>query len=405
MVVSQDSDALSVETQFDETSLQADAMPESTAADALRMVMRDEERRMLRERMEQWRQRLPELISRQEPLRWQHDGQSWEARAERLPAQDSNDLERARIEVSTRRDGATLSTSMRFKRLAFSHYAQFINHWDENVALSQDRIDGRFHANTAITVGQGPGEEEPRFSGPATIAAVQPRSHSLQRSGIFAGGLETRAQRVPLPRDALPFSTEEQSAPESVHHFERDSEIVFHAGGEYHWKTAGSDRIAGRRATGNGTVHLVAQEDVVLSVRGHVAGRVVVYSPRRITINGDLRYARDPRTDPESGDFLSLISDHTIQVAHPEVTGGGDLHIDAVLFAGRRFSVRRFRGPEQGVMSIYGSVTAGSVSATEPRYATHIRFDPRLEDRRAPGVPMTERFELDSWQQNWQVSR
>jgi hypothetical protein len=31
-------------------------------------------------------------------------------------------------------------------------------------------------------------------------------------------------------------------------------------------------------------------------------------------------------------------------------------------------------------------------TATEPRYATGIRFDPRLESRRPPGFPVTDRY-------------
>ena len=48
-----------------------------------------------------------------------------------------------------------------------------------------------------------------------------------------------------------------------------------------------------------------------------------------------------------------------------------------------------------GTLMIYGSVAAGSVSATEPRFATRIEFDNRLTTMRAPGFPLSDRYELD----------
>ena len=55
------------------------------------------------------------------------------------------------------------------------------------------------------------------------------------------------------------------------------------------------------------------------------------------------------------------------------------------------------------LLDIYGSVTAGTFSATEPRYATRVRFDPRLEHKRPPNFPMTERYELEQWDPRWTV--
>jgi hypothetical protein len=48
-------------------------------------------------------------------------------------------------------------------------------------------------------------------------------------------------------------------------------------------------------------------------------------------------------------------------------------------------------------------VSAGSVTATEPRFATKIEFDDRLEDQRAPSFPLTDRYELEDWSGEWRV--
>jgi hypothetical protein len=46
-------------------------------------------------------------------------------------------------------------------------------------------------------------------------------------------------------------------------------------------------------------------------------------------------------------------------------------------------------------------LSAGSISATEPRYATKIEFDPRFERLRPPGFPVTNRYETESWDRQW----
>ncbi len=55
------------------------------------------------------------------------------------------------------------------------------------------------------------------------------------------------------------------------------------------------------------------------------------------------------------------------------------------------------------MLHIYGSLTAGTLSATEPRYATKIQFDQRLEVLRPPRFPMTDRYAIESWDGAWRV--
>jgi hypothetical protein len=133
-----------------------------------------------------------------------------------------------------------------------------------------------------------------------------------------------------------------------------------------------------------------------------VNGKVLVYSPERIVIVGDLRYA-DDRRDPGATDYLGLVAERTVAIDVPEATGSGDLTIHASIYARQRFQVRSYRSRRSGTLSIYGSLAAGSVSATEPRYATKIEFDERLTTMRAPGFPLSDRYELDSWNGVWRV--
>ena len=132
-----------------------------------------------------------------------------------------------------------------------------------------------------------------------------------------------------------------------------------------------------------------------------MSGRVLVYSPHKIVIEGSLTYARDPREHPDSGDYVGLVSNKYVEVASPRVTGPGDIEIDAAIFAGKRFVVLNFDYPRGAILRIFGSLSAGSLSATEPRYATKVEYDRRFERQRPPGFPSTDRYEAADWNGQW----
>ena len=74
---------------------------------------------------------------------------------------------------------------------------------------------------------------------------------------------------------------------------------------------------------------------------------------------------------------------------------------DLSIFAGEIFRVRAYRLPGYAVLTLYGSVTAGSLSATEPRFICHMFYDHRLEYSRAPHFPLTGRYAFDHWDPVW----
>ena len=185
-----------------------------------------------------------------------------------------------------------------------------------------------------------------------------------------------------------------------MQHFNADADIVFNWDGSFAWQAHDGSAVAEHRELGEEPFYLVASKDVTLHVSGVVNGKVLVYSPESIVIVGDLTYADDPST-PGASDYLGLVAERTIEVAEPDVTGVGDLTIHASMYARNRFTVRDYLSRRSGVLAIVGSVTAGSLSATEPRYATAIAFDDRLVTMRAPGFPLSNRYELDEWNGEW----
>jgi hypothetical protein len=312
-------------------------------------------------------------------------------------------MEQLAVELTTQRNGERLVTELRMNRVAFSNFAQFIDRWDPEVEIHDDLIDGRFHSNSEIRVSRDR-RVRPVFNGKVTLAADDIRTDGvgfLNRRTMFPAGLETSVRRIVLPPRAATFDPA-IVPPERLARIELDSLITFHADGTFE-SQALEDGVAGERGTlGDEPFYLLGGEDVALHVRGTVNGKVLVYSPARIVIVDDLRYADDPRA-PGAGDYLGLVAERTVEIDEPEVTGSGDLEVHASIYARSRFLVRSYLSRRSGTLVIYGSVAAGSVSATEPRFATKIEFDERLTTMRAPGFPLSDRYELDSTSGEWRV--
>ncbi len=352
---------------------------------------------MLGKRYDDWTGSMYEMT---EPATWKHAGREFTAVFRPLPAEDSMGIDRLVIEVSTEQDGKRVATELKMRRLAFSSFAQFVDRWDPEVQIHDDEIDGRFHSNTEFNVLRERGTA-PIFRGRVTTASRSFRTDSVghfDRRDTFLAGLETGVRKILMPQ--RPF--EDRAPPaEHTHEFGTDTRIVFQPDGTYAHAPLDAPEVVTVAAIGPAPRYLVATGEAVLHLRGVVKGRVLVYAPHGIVIEDDLTYAARPGRDPAAGDYLGLVSDRSIAVAEPDVTGPGDLTIHASIFAKRQFAVRDFRSRRSGTLYVYGSVSAGSITATEPRYATKIEYDPRLAQLRAPGFPLTDRYELESWDAVW----
>ncbi|TLZ40120.1 MAG: hypothetical protein E6K23_10980 [Gammaproteobacteria bacterium] len=347
-------------------------------------------------------EKLRDVNLRQARLSLMHEGRQYVALLERQPAADSMDLERMTVEITTEENGRRLRTQLQMKRLAFSHFAQLVDRPDPEVQFHDDEIVGRFHSNSPIEVGYDRAVA-PRFLSLVTTAGagftLGTAEGYRQKDEIFRGGLATRAGRIPLPGTfSLPDSGTGGGAPGRS--FGHDTRITFYPDGSYGWRELG---VAGpeHRELMSTPAYILGGRNAALAVHGTVSGKVLVYSPERIVIEGSLIYAHDPRRTAEAGDYLGLLCAKDIEIARPDVTGRGDLEIQAAVYARRRFVVVDYDAPRSGTLLILGSLTAGSLSATEPRYATRYEFDKRLEHERPPGFPLTDRYEIESWDTQW----
>lgn len=379
-----------------------EAVPETLAVVA---TMAPAQERVLTGRLEREARALLESSAPQRELTFRQRDREYTAKLKREPSPDGTGIERVIVEVTTEHDGERVQTRLSLRRLAFSHFAQLVNYWDPMVQLHDDEIGGRFHSNNAINVSYDR-KVAPRLLGKVTTAqrvrVSSEEGHRSQRD-IFAGGLETRTPRIRMPEISLPVAEERSTRNAEVHVIRGDALVIFYADGSYTSMDLASKEQQRRQLTGGRPTYIVGTRDSELHVRGIVNGSVTVYSPKRIVVRGNLTYDHALRGG-DKDDYLGLVSDGNVEIDSPQVTGPGNLEICAAVYARDRFVVRATASRRGGTLIIRGSLTAGSLSETEPRYATRLEFDPRFERVRPPGFPETDRYEIETWDGRWRAA-
>ena len=365
------------------------------------------QRRMLERKIAQFAKQI-ESGETSESVNWEHKGQAYVATFTRVPAADEMEMDKIEVEVVTEQDGRKLSKKMRMKKLAFSNFAQFVNQWDERVTMHDDELDGRFHSNSKIFLAPNR-EAAPMFFGKVTTASnrVDIDAHGKRglKKNIFLGGLETGVKKIRMPEPKLLYTQEQLEENSKTFFYEQDTRIVFTVDGRYTAQSldkSGRVQASTEIVIGDSPIYIYSARHSKLHVGGTVNGKVLLYSPKGIIIESSIMYADSGSIEPHDN-FLGLVSDKDIVVADSKVTGPGDLQIDASIYAKREFKVKNYTDKHAGTLRIFGSLTAGTHSATEPRYATSIVFDKRIEDTRPPNYPVSDRYELALSERDWEV--
>ena len=333
---------------------------------------------------------------------WEQDGLRYQAALVLERARNGIDFDRVMAEVSAEDRGRQLTTLIRLKRVAFSQFTQMIDRWDPTVQLHDDEIIGRFHVNSHFNL-LSDRQSMPRFAGKVTTAAngFSKVSTGRRDEDLFPDGFETRAGRIVMPQRLQPFEWAPRNETAQIHEVMNGTRIRFFSDGSYTWSDSSAGTSQYRNEPSAQPVYFIAPRGATVYVQGVVSGKITVYSPQRIVVEGSLTYAHSPRGILGSDDYLGLVCDRYIEVAPSYVTGPGDIDIHAAIYAGRRFSVRDVDHGRPATLRILGSLTAGSVSATEPRYATRIEYDSRFEHNRPPGFPSTSQFAPEDWDGVW----
>jgi hypothetical protein len=337
---------------------------------------------------------------------FENNNQKNEIQIKHLPAKSATELDGVLFDITTQESGKILSTQVRTKRLAFSSFAQLVDYWDPQVAVHNDVFEGRFHSNYTFSISRSKGIG-PKFQGKVTTAAYDVKTRGdfpiIDQTSIFIGGIETGVKQIRLPKTFSPFSDHSKLSRDQVHYLTEENWITFQKDGSYLWKSKASPALEYRNKIPANSFFIVGNKGAKIHVKGTVNGKVLVYSADNIIIDDDLFYGQPPDKFPNSDDYLGLVSERNIEIAQPSITGPGDLHVYAAIYARGWFRIPNWYVSGEATLYIYGSLSAGSLTATEPRYATHIRFDRRLETQRPPNFPVTEQYEIVDWDRTWEI--
>lgn len=375
---------------------------------AAKVSMSRKQHKELVKKLNKLAEKLPKIEFTDTTLVWKIKGREYEVRLQQRPASSDMALDEVLVEVRTNQNGRKLSSEMRMKRLAFSSFAQFVDYWNPYVAVHNDELMGRFHSNTEFKVSNNRGVL-PKFHDKVTTAGYRvelsdPNFPFFNQKSIFLAGLETGAKVIKMPKNFVPAANDTELDSSRIHVMAEECWITFERDGSYSWQTKSNRDGTNRRLLPDDQAFLIlGTKDAVLHVKGTLNGQVLLYASDDIIIDSNLTYASLPEAVAFANDYLGLVSEEDVEIARPEVTGPGDLHIYASIYARDRFKVGDIYGNGEATLYIYGSLSAGSLTATEPRYATRVRFDKRLETRRPPNFPMTDRYELEDWDGYWNV--
>ncbi|WP_157885713.1 hypothetical protein [Pseudohongiella nitratireducens] len=318
------------------------------------------------------------------------------------PLSAAMQLPRHTVRLETEIDGKRVYSHAIIKEKAFSTYAHFIDRWDNDVYLSKDQIIGDFHVNSRIKLASS-FNEQPTIHGRLTIGVNQFLTREFQNQNAFLQGVQSGVGMIPMDREPLLSMLADIRQNETrMHYFQGDTVLQFQRDGSVKWQSIDDETVAGLIAASEQPQVIINEGRNRFELSGEINGHFLVYSPHQILITGSLNYVNPTVGElTKSSPLLGLVSRRSVEVASRFTTGSGNLRIDAAIYAARRFSVRRFDDMHQGILHIYGSLAAGSISATEPRFSTRIEKDPRLDSIRPPGFPLTGQTVLAEWDGVW----
>jgi hypothetical protein len=145
------------------------------------------------------------------------------------------------------------------------------------------------------------------------------------------------------------------------------------------------------------------------TVSGTLDGQLTIGTNRDLLIDNNLRYADNPRTNPQSNDILGLVSEQNVVVSQ---AAPNDLEVQASVMAlGSSFTVERWwQGPPKGTLSVYGGIIqdsrgpVGTFSSSTGQqlsgYAKDYQYDQRLSALAPPFYPTTDEYQDVLWQDN-----
>lgn len=308
-----------------------------------------------------------------------------------IPVDSTTEAKKLQVTaIATYGDKSDTTVSV-FMQPAYSYYYYYVNtSWHPSLKYEDgDTLIGPIHSNSMIRIKKNP----------VFIGRVSSSQDSFQNVGSadpkFYGGAEFGTQNIPLP-DLSGVIGVAQAGGDV---YNEELWLTFNFDGSYSCSTSTIDTLK-FISDFNGTI--MTTNGKKIHVKGVVNGKVTVISDRDILIEDNIVYAEDPRSNPNSDDYLGLIAAHRVTV-RDNVPNSNDVEIHAAIIARHdELMVENYdTGPPRGTLTILGSIVQNNAfpygtyheGGLETGYEGNHIYDARLMDKTPPFFPRLDRVE------------
>ncbi|MCA9730610.1 MAG: hypothetical protein H6696_16725 [Deferribacteres bacterium] len=289
-------------------TIAADIFDENYRLQPATLSITSTEKEKLSEKLERILHDFPLDLQQDTTIRWEWQESEYIFDFKNIPAEKPTQFDEVVVKIKKEHMGLSTATETHMRRMAFSHYAKFVDFWNPRIVLHDDEFDGRFHSNSAFKITNF--GRRPQFRGKVTTSA-----HSVQTSGafslsfipqrdsIFVAGLETGIDEIKLPRGFDAF--DEKIDDSLTYRFSEETWLRFQRSGIISWRSKSEAQEHIIRLA-DATVVLLGLPNAKLHLQGVLAGKVMVSSKADILIDGSLVYKTDPRVYGSAEDYLVL---------------------------------------------------------------------------------------------------
>ena len=225
----------------------------------------------------------------------------------------------------------------------------------------------------------------------------------------FSDGIQLGADEIPMPSKALDLRT---ASTQDGYHFEGLTTIVLNADGTM---TVTNDKLSPATQTmalpANGAVFVTgARAGENLHVSGTLQGQLSIGTNRDLIIDGNITYATNPQTNPDSTDVLGLIAEKDVVVSESASPPGGNLTVQASIMAmDDSFYADNWANELKGTLNVFGGIIQdrrGPIGTFNSRtnqkasgYTKNYIYDSRLRTLPPPFYPTTGDYVGLSWRE------
>lgn len=298
---------------------------------------------------------------------------------------------------------------------SFSLFAWMTNFEGNVFWITLDTVWGRIHSNGQLHVNGRP----VFYEKVTTSKSFNPKPGTGVNQAIFKKGYETGVATIDFPSD---LSVLISASTGGGKRYSGNIWITLQGGSAGNGdgialvRTSASGPVIDTIALNGGGFNGAIYTSGTARVKGVVDGKLTIGAGSNIFIDDDIRYERNPQSDPSSDDLLGLVSNSMVVVAD-NAANNNHCVIDACIFArSGSFTAENYNTrPVSGELRLLGSIVqdvrgaVGTFSGSKiiSGFSKRYRYDSRLADPqfRPPFYPgfYVKTLAITNWWESYRV--